>query len=279
MISKIPYFASSGARVTRATMQSSNPLFEHKSLSPEMVISSSKDTANKAVQVGRDAAKSFQHIWSWEDLPQWMQSDPYIRRGYRRQLDSFSACFQSIFYLHNESVNIWSHLLPTLVYLSVLLATNYSILHNGVDLSTADTTVIQTYIAGSIVCLTLSVCLTPGGKNEETSIADTFTGFVPYRRCTFGASGDALPEVGLSGHLAERSRVRGNVHLCRLLWPAEPPGFLHLNFCHLRDRRVFRRIKSARRRAPSGSLEVSLISIYLSEAKNCTEVLGPQADT
>lgn len=121
-----------------------------------MVISSSKDAANKAVQVGRDAAKSFQHIWSWEDLPRWMQSDPYIRRGYRRQLDSFSACFQSIFYLHNESVNIWSHLLPTLVYLSVLLATDYKILHNGVTLSTADNAVIQTYIAGSIACLTFS---------------------------------------------------------------------------------------------------------------------------
>ena len=137
-------------------MQSSTPLFAHK------VISSSKDTAIKAVQVGREGAKSFQHTLSWEDLPPWMQSDPYIRRGYRRQLDSFSACLQSIFHLHNESVNIWSHILPTLFYLSVLLATDYSILHNGVDLSAADNTVIQTYVAGSIACLISSVCLLRG---------------------------------------------------------------------------------------------------------------------
>ena len=265
-------------RAARATMQSSNPPFEHESLSPEMVISSSKDAANKAVQVGRDAAKSFQHIWSWEDLPRWMQSDPYIRRGYRRQLDSFSACFQSIFYLHNESVNIWSHLLPTLVYLSVLLATDYKILHNGVTLSTADNAVIQTYIAGSIACLTFSVCLAPGGKDEETSPADGCTGLVPYRCCSFGARGDALPEVGLSRNLAERSRMRGHVHLCRPLWQAEPPGFLHLTFRHLRDRRIFRHIKSARRGAPSGNFPVSWISIYPSEAKNCTGVLGPRSD-
>ena len=88
-----------------------------------------------------------------------MQSDPYIRRGYRRQLNSFSACLRSIFHLHNESVNIWSHLLPTLFYLSVLLATDYSILHNGVDISTADNAVIQTYVFGSIICLIFSVRL------------------------------------------------------------------------------------------------------------------------
>ncbi|KAL9123678.1 MAG: hypothetical protein Q9217_006914, partial [Psora testacea] len=140
-------------------MQSSHSLFEHQSLLPETVISSSKETAIKVVKIGHDAAKSSQHILSWEDLPQWMQSDPYIRRGYRRQLDSFSACFQSIFYLHNESVNIWSHILPTLFYLSVLLATDYSILHNGANLSTIDNTVIQTYVAGSIACLSFS--LTP----------------------------------------------------------------------------------------------------------------------
>ncbi|KAL9629775.1 MAG: hypothetical protein Q9164_006731, partial [Protoblastenia rupestris] len=131
-------------------MPSSHSLFEHQSLSPDTLISSSKETTVKAVQIGYDAVKSSQQILSWEDLPQWMQSDPHIRRGYRRQLDSFSACFQSIFYLHNESVNIWSHILPTLVYVSVLLATDYSILHNGADLSTVDNTVIQTYVAGSI---------------------------------------------------------------------------------------------------------------------------------
>lgn len=120
------------------------------------------DTALTAVQVSHSAAKSLQqHIFSWEDLPPWMQSDPYIRRGYRRQLDSFGACLRSVFYLHNESVNIWSHLLPTLAYLIILLVTDYSTLrqpqNGGVRLSTADNAVLQTYIAGSIVCLVFSV--------------------------------------------------------------------------------------------------------------------------
>lgn len=148
-------------RVGRATMLSASSLSQHESLSPEIAgISSGKNTAIKAVrEVSHDAAQSIQRVWSREDLPQWMQSDPYILRGYRCQLDSFSACVQSIFYLHNESVNIWSHLSPTLAYLAVLLATDYSALHTGVDLSTADNTILQTYVFCCISCLAFSVCL------------------------------------------------------------------------------------------------------------------------
>jgi hypothetical protein len=154
MISQIKNVTSSGAGI-----QSWNPLFQHGWFSSGRAISTGKGTTGKAVPVGYDVAKSVRHILSWEDLPPWMQSDPYIRRGYRRQLDSFAACVQSIFYLHNESVNIWTHLLPTLVYVAVLLVTDYSTLHNGIKLSSADNTALQAYIVGAIACLTFSVGL------------------------------------------------------------------------------------------------------------------------
>lgn len=139
------------------------------------------DTALNAIQVSHSAAKSLhQHIFSWEDLPQWMQSDPYIRRGYRRQLDSFDACLRSVFYLHNESVNIWSHLVPTLAYLVVLLATDFSTLRDsktaGVQLSAADNAVLQTYTAGSIVCLMFSVGVSPSppAENKENQSSSSY---------------------------------------------------------------------------------------------------------
>ena len=157
MRSNIQNVAASVARVIRATVQSANPLSENESCTPETVTFASKGSAFRAVQVGRDTAKSIQHILRFDDLPRWMQVDPYIRRGYRRQLDSFGACFCSVFYLHNESVNTWSHLLPALSYISIL-AIDYSILHGGVDLLPADSIVLQIYVAGSISCLLCSVC-------------------------------------------------------------------------------------------------------------------------
>ena len=126
-------------------------------LSPKMVNSSTQTSTMKAAPVSHNAAKPFQQIYCWEDIPQWMQCDPYIRGGYRPQLDSFIACFQSIFYLHNESVNIWSHIISALIYLSEPLLFGYSNLPEGVAFSTADTALIRTYVAGCLACLIFSV--------------------------------------------------------------------------------------------------------------------------
>ena len=133
-----------------------------------MVNSSTKTSTIKAAQVSHDAAKPFRHIYCWEDIPQWMQCDPYIRHGYRPQLDSFSACCQSVFYLHNESVNIWSHIISALIYFSGLLSIDYSNIHDGVWFSTADNALINTYIAGCMACLIFSVRLSLGENDGET---------------------------------------------------------------------------------------------------------------
>lgn len=48
------------------------------------------------------------------DLPDWMQNDQYIRQGYRAPQNSIRGCFQSLWYLHNETVNVGSHLLSAM---------------------------------------------------------------------------------------------------------------------------------------------------------------------
>jgi Haemolysin-III related len=120
-----------------------------------------KASAFEVTEIGRQAASKsaddIQRILHWDELPQWMQKDPYIRRGYRRQLDSFRACFWSLFYPHNELINIWSHLLPAMFYLAILLAANYSSFHGGIEVSTSDHLMMQMYVAGTAGCLFLSV--------------------------------------------------------------------------------------------------------------------------
>ena len=101
-----------------------------------------------------------QQVLDWEDLPIWMQVDPHIRRGYRRELNSFYACLESLFYLHNELINTWSHLIPALVYLAMLLGFDVRIFrYNLKDSATrlADWTIVQIYVVGTMICLGLSV--------------------------------------------------------------------------------------------------------------------------
>lgn len=111
--------------------------------------------ASKTVQ-------TVQHILHWDDLPSWMQIDPHIRRGYRRQLDSFSACFRSLFYPHNEFVNTWSHLLPALAYLALLFGVDYEMFrHELGKVRGSDKAVVQLYVMGTAACLGLSVSTLP----------------------------------------------------------------------------------------------------------------------
>ena len=51
----------------------------------------------------------------FEDLPAWYQDNPSIHSGYRPVSYSSHHCFHSWTFLHNETVNIYTHLTPAIV--------------------------------------------------------------------------------------------------------------------------------------------------------------------
>lgn len=44
----------------------------------------------------------------WRDMPQHLQFNPYVLTGYR-PLQDFVGCVGSLFYFHNETINILTH--------------------------------------------------------------------------------------------------------------------------------------------------------------------------
>ncbi|RXN01142.1 Adiponectin receptor protein 2 [Acipenser ruthenus] len=44
-------------------------------------------------------------------LPDWLKDNEYLQHGHRPPMPSFRACFKSIFRIHTETGNIWTHLL------------------------------------------------------------------------------------------------------------------------------------------------------------------------
>ena len=43
-------------------------------------------------------------------LPAWLQDNEYLHGGHRPELGNFGSCFKSIFALHTETGNIWTHM-------------------------------------------------------------------------------------------------------------------------------------------------------------------------
>lgn len=115
-------------------------------------------------------APSKQLVFHISHLPKWMQLDPYIMYWYRPQLDSFEECFWSLFYLHNESINTWSHLLPGVYFIALLVMVEYWVSHLPFDVTLTDVLAIQTYIAGTAGCLIFSV--SPPKRMFATELMD-----------------------------------------------------------------------------------------------------------
>ena len=47
----------------------------------------------------------------FDKLPAWMRDNEYLHFGHRPELRSFATCFRSIFRIHTETGNIWTHLI------------------------------------------------------------------------------------------------------------------------------------------------------------------------
>ena len=55
--------------------------------------------------------------YCYDELPKWLQNNPFVHRRYRPPKESYAYCFKSVFMLHTETVNIWTHLVAFFIYL------------------------------------------------------------------------------------------------------------------------------------------------------------------
>ena len=59
-------------------------------------------------------------IGTFEDAPSFMRENAFIKSGYRIRNHTPKKVLKSMFRIHNETVNIWTHLIPLTFVLFVL---------------------------------------------------------------------------------------------------------------------------------------------------------------
>ncbi|KAJ9604594.1 hypothetical protein H2200_010708 [Cladophialophora chaetospira] len=92
----------------------------------------------------------------WDDLPHWQQDNHYIQTGYRKASYSYSRSLQSILHWHNESVNIWTHLLPATLCLPFAIFLYNALKPRYEQASQADVIAMGCFFCGSAFCLGMS---------------------------------------------------------------------------------------------------------------------------
>ena len=92
-------------------------------------------------------------LLQYDELPAWRQDNQFIRTHYRPISNSFFTCFQSLFQMHNESVNIHSHLSGAWIFFFIALSLYLFELH---PVTAADTVAFLFFFSGAVVCLGIS---------------------------------------------------------------------------------------------------------------------------
>lgn len=116
------------------------------SMSPSPRVLSSTPSAGKGRKV----------LLSFDQLPRWHQDNEFILHGYRPISGSSRLSFRSWSYIHNESVNIYSHLIPAVIfllgewYILQYMTSRYS------DITGVDIFIISFFLLTAVICLGLS---------------------------------------------------------------------------------------------------------------------------
>lgn len=94
------------------------------------------------------------NVCHFNALPKWLQDNDFLHRGHRPPLPSFKLCFQSIFRLHTETGNIWTHGLGALIFVVLFI---YSMSTLGEHHTFVDRFMFGIFFVAAITCLSFSM--------------------------------------------------------------------------------------------------------------------------
>lgn len=90
----------------------------------------------------------------YHELDPWQQDNHFIRSGYVKETSSSARCLKSLFFLHNETVNVYSHLIPSLAFLKMIYDFMSHI--DSVNSSWVSTFVFSQFAFGATACFGFS---------------------------------------------------------------------------------------------------------------------------
>lgn len=107
----------------------------------------------------------------FENLPKWLQDNDYLRKGHRPPLPSFLECFKSIFRIHTETGNIWTHLLGQVAFIGLAI---YFITRPSIEIDWEEKMVFLTFFIGAIVCMCMSFIYHTVNCHQDKFIGQLF---------------------------------------------------------------------------------------------------------
>lgn len=167
----------------------------HTSLVAESthIITKTEEKATKALTILLD------------ELQDWQKDNSYILGGYREASGSYSKSFASLTYLHNESVNIWTHLIGACLAAAAGLIIYFDVKPRYHLATSEDVAVFSCYFLGAVACLGMSAIYHT--VSDHSPAVARFGNRLDYIGIVFLIWGSFIPSI-YYGFSAEPALVR-----------------------------------------------------------------------
>ena len=86
-------------------------------------------------------------------LPNWLRDNDFLLKGHRPPLPSVKACLESVFRIHTETGNIWTHFIGAISFIGIAI---YFLSRPHYEIQFQEKFVFGTFFMGAIVCLMCS---------------------------------------------------------------------------------------------------------------------------
>ncbi|KAL8575461.1 hypothetical protein ACOMHN_013012 [Nucella lapillus] len=140
------------------------PLLRVRGIEPSLLPEELEEPAVSILSVPSKCAEQAEEfvrkVWAagWNvvhhhTLPDWLKDNDFLLRGHRTPTNSFIACFKSIFRIHTETGNIWTHLLGMIAFLGIAV---YFLTRPTVEVQWQEKAVFSAFFIGAILCLGFS---------------------------------------------------------------------------------------------------------------------------
>lgn len=113
------------------------------------------ESDKKSTNLRETSTKGKVVLVSWDELAEWQKDNEHIHKGYVSETNSILSCIHSLFIIHNESVNIYTHLLPGICFLLTLFF-DFNIVKKFPTTAIIDYFIIDLFLFGVFACLIMS---------------------------------------------------------------------------------------------------------------------------
>ncbi|ORX78535.1 HlyIII-domain-containing protein [Anaeromyces robustus] len=93
---------------------------------------------------------------TYNQCPKWLADNPYIITNYRPPCYSYLACAKSLLYIHNETGNIYTHLIGEVLFTIFYIVTAFQYIPSFKILESLEIAVITLSIIGGFTCMYFS---------------------------------------------------------------------------------------------------------------------------